>query len=228
MAYNEEATLESAVMDVYSTLKERGVAFEVIVVNDGSIDRTREISESLARKYPEVKVIHHGKNRGPGSAILTGIVNSRYDIIMFHAADQQLDFREVASFIPLLDEYDLLIGTRKERPGYSIARLISSYTYIFLVHLLFGLREYRDFNFLYLYNRRVFEGMRFDSEGVFLCTEILIKAKRKGFSIKEIEASCLPRRTGKATCGKPKVIIRTFLEMLSFAFKYRFIYRGRI
>ena len=113
---------------------------------------------------------------GPGSAILTGIRNSRNDVICFHAADQQLDFRQVAGFIPLLDEHDLVIGSRSGRPGYTKMRLLASHVYIELAHTLFGLAGYDDFNFLYLYRREIFDGMPIESDGVFMCTEMLVRA----------------------------------------------------
>lgn len=222
LAYNEEETLEEAVADVHRALSafvDR--EFEIILVDDGSTDRTVEIALELEDRYDELVVIRHGRNLGPGSAILTGIRNSRNDVICFHAADQQLDFAEVASFIPLLDEYDLVIGSRSGRPGYTRARLAVSSGYITLAHALFGLREYDDFNFLYLYRRELFDGMPIESDGVFMCTEIFVRALERGARVARVEARCLPRKAGMSTVYKPKVIAKTFYEMMRFYSRWR-------
>ncbi len=222
MAYNEEETLKEAVEDVHRALKAfKDRPFEILVVDDGSTDRTTEIAMELEDLYPEVRLIRHPCNLGPGSAILTGIRNSRNDVICFHAADQQLRFEEVAGFIPLLDEYDLVIGSRSGRPGYTQMRMLASRTYIALAHLLFGLKAYDDFNFLYLYRREIFDGMPIDSTGVFMCTEVLVRALDRGARVVAVEAECLPRRVGVSTCFKPQVIQKTFGEMLSFWWRRR-------
>lgn len=226
LAYNEEETLEEAVADVHRALSAFGDReFEIILVDDGSSDRTPELALALEDEYDELVVIRHGRNLGPGSAILTGIRNSRNDVICFHAADQQLDFAEVASFIPLLDDHDLVVGTRSGRPGYTRARLAVSSGYIVLAHTLFGLRDYDDFNFLYLYRRELLDDMPIESDGVFMCTEIFVRALERGARVARVQARCLPRRAGMSTVYKPKVIGKTFYEMMRFWSRWK---RGQI
>jgi glycosyltransferase involved in cell wall biosynthesis len=222
MAYNEEATLDEAVTDVHRALSAFGDrAFEILVVDDGSTDRTADIGRELEARFPEVRLYRHGRNMGPGSAILTGIRNSRNDVICFHAADQQLDFKQVAGFIPLLDDHDLVIGSRSGRPGYTTMRMLASHTYITLAHTLFGLRDYDDFNFLYLYRRELFTGMPIESDGVFMCTEVLVRAIDGGARVAKVEAECKERRVGVSSCFKAPVIEKTFGEMLGFWWRRR-------
>ena len=222
MAYNEEETLAEAVGDVHSALRAFGDRdFEILIVDDGSSDRTPDLAVELEATYPEARLIRHPHNLGPGSAILTGIRNSRNDVICFHAADQQLDFRQVAGFIPLLDDHDLVIGSRSGRPGYTKMRMLASHTYITLAHALFGLRDYDDFNFLYLYRREIFDGMPIESDGVFLCTEVLVRALDRGARVAKVEATCLPRRVGVSSCFRAPVIQKTFGEMFRFWWKRR-------
>jgi glycosyltransferase involved in cell wall biosynthesis len=221
MAYNEEATIALAIEEVLAELKKFSFdSIEIIVVDDGSTDNTNKIATEYASRLPQVKVIRHERNKGPGSGIKTGILNSSKELILFHAADRQLDFSEVASYIPMLDDYDLLIGERKDRPGYTVARKIVSWISITLVRVLFGLK-YRDYNFLYLYRRSIFEEMKLESDGVFLVTEILVRAIDKSSRVGEIRVGCYPRKFGKATCGRPSIIIKTFLELVRFWVKFR-------
>ena len=222
LAYNEEATLAEAVGDVRRALAAFGDRkFEILMVDDGSTDRTPEVARALERQYPEARLIRHGRNLGPGSAILTGIRNSVCDVICFHPADQQVDFAQVASFIPLLDDHDLVIASRSGRPGYTNMRLLASHVYIHMAHALFGLREYDDFNFIYLYRRELFDGMPIESDGVFLCTEVLVRALDRGARVAKVTAECKPRRVGVSSCFKAPVIEKTFGEMLRFWWKRR-------
>ena len=222
MVFNEAETLVDAVKDVHRALSAFGDReFEILVVDDGSSDDSVGIARELEAKYPEVRSICHGRNMGPGSAILTGIRNSRCDIVCFHPADQQVRFAQVAGFIPLLDDYDIAIGSRSGRPGYTSMRMLASKTYIVLAHWLFGLREYDDFNFIYLYRRSVFDGMPIESNGVFLCTEILVRALDRGARVVPVEAECLPRRVGVSACFRRNVIQKTFGEMFRFWWRRR-------
>jgi len=217
MAYNEEATAEEAIRDVHRALSAFGDrSFEILFVDDGSTDRTYEIAMALSEELPELQVIRHGRNLGPGSAILTGIRNAKCDVICFHAADQQLDFGEVAQFIPLLDEADIVIGSRSGRPGYTKMRMLSSVVYIKLAHVLFGLDDYDDFNFLYLYRRELFADMPIESDGVFMCTEIFVRALDRGARVAHVEAQCLPRKVGVSSVYRTGVIAKTVFEMGRF------------
>ncbi|MBT8493132.1 MAG: glycosyltransferase family 2 protein [Deltaproteobacteria bacterium] len=223
LAYNEETTAEEAIRDVHAGLSSFGDReFEIIFVDDGSTDSTVDIALRLAEEIPELRIIRHGKNRGPGSAILTGIRNSSCDVICFHAADQQLDFSEVAQFVPLLDEYDIVIGQRSGRPGYTRMRMLSSVVYIKLAQMLFGLEGFDDFNFLYLYRRDLFDDMPIESDGVFMCTEIFVRAVDRGARVGSVEAVCLPRRAGVSSVYKTRVITKTMMEMARFWFNRRF------
>lgn len=222
LCFNEQETLEEAVNDVRDALLAFGDRdFEILIVDDGSTDQSVAIARDLERRFDQVRVIRHPHNLGPGSAILTGIRNSRNEVICFHAADQQLRFAEVATFIPLLDDYDIVIGSRTARPGYTQMRLLSSHVYIKLVHWLFGLTEYDDFNFLYLYRRELFEQMPIGSDGVFMCTEIFVRAVENGARVVHVEAECLPREQGVSAVYNPGVILKTMREMGQFWWRHR-------
>ena len=93
--------------------------------------------------------------------------------------------------------------------------------YIFLARQLFGLEGFQDFNFIYLFRRELFDGMPIESDGVFLCTEILVRAIRNGARVAHAEAECLPRVAGTSKVYKPRVIAKTLREMLGFWMRTR-------
>jgi len=223
MAFNEEEMLERATADVRTSLLKLGRPFEIIIVDDGSTDGTAEIARELEARWSEVRLVQHGANRGPGSAIVTGIAEARCDLFCFHPADNQLVFDDVARALPELDEqYDLLVGERSDRHDYSLLRRVYSYGYIGLAWGLFGLRGFSDFNFVYAFRRDLFEKVEIQTSGLFLCTEILIKAVDQGCRAGIMRARYLPRTTGVSTVGRPSVAVDTLRQMLSFWWRYRF------
>jgi glycosyltransferase involved in cell wall biosynthesis len=223
LAYNEEATLVPVVEDARVELKKAGFRdVDILIVDDGSIDSTGKIADDLSKKYLDVRVIHHETNRGPGSGVRTGVLNARGDIVFYHPADNQIDIKEVIAFIPKLEEFDLLVGERKSRPGYTFARMIVSKGSIFLSKLLYGL-SYEDYYFIYLYRKEIFDGMRLESEGVFVVAEILIRAKARNLKIGTMSVGVYPRKFGKASCGKISVILKTFWEFMRFFVRFKLL-----
>ncbi len=222
MAFNEEEMLERATADVRAALGALGRPFEIIIVDDGSTDHTAEVARALEARWPEVRLVRHPTNRGPGSAILTGLAEARFDIFCFHPADNQLVFEDVAQALPDLDHrYDLLVGERSDRRDYSLLRRAYSYGYIGLAWALFGLRGFSDFNFVYAFRRDLFDSVRPETGGLFLCTEILIKALARGKRAGIMRARYLPRTTGVSTVGHPRVALATLGTMLSFWWSHR-------
>ena len=98
-AYNEEANLENTIEKAVPVLKKVAGKYELIIVNDGSKDKTGEVAAKLAKKYSFIRVITHSSNRGYGAALKSGFYKSKYDWIIFTDADGQFDFSEVTKFI---------------------------------------------------------------------------------------------------------------------------------
>jgi glycosyltransferase involved in cell wall biosynthesis len=109
-AYNEEKTVESV---VHRVIEQVACDFELIIVNDGSTDRTREIIEGLAVKEPRIRTIHK-KNGGKASALKEGFAVSRGDVVIIQDADLEYDPAEIVHVIqPILDgKADVVYGSR--------------------------------------------------------------------------------------------------------------------
>jgi len=217
-AYNEEEAIKSTVTKATKILPKVAEKWEIIVVNDGSTDKTGEIVKELIKKEPQIKMITHTPNRGYGSTIKSGVYNSKYELIAFTDSDGQFDFSEVTEFIKTQEKTgaDLVIGyyLKRKVPFYRI--LGSKLLWQPAVYLLFGLKV-RDIDCGFkLIKKEVIDGIpRLEAErGPFISSELLIKAKKAGFKIAEVGVHHYPRKAGAATGASLKVILSGFTDLL--------------
>ncbi|HOJ41042.1 MAG TPA: glycosyltransferase family 2 protein, partial [bacterium] len=136
-AYNEEDNVEQAVTTALSVLEGLFSDYEVVIVDDGSTDRTGEKADRLARlQAGRVRVYHHRVNRGYGAALRTGLFNASGKLVFYTDADNQFDLRELADFLPLIKRYDIVVGYRQQRRD-ALIRLFLSRGYNLLIRYLF-------------------------------------------------------------------------------------------
>ena len=215
-AFNEEKDIARTLLSVKDTLLKIASQWELIVVNDGSRDKTREIVENLINKDFRIKIINHDSNRGYGASLRSGFYSARYPWIAFIDSDGQFDFSEVTGFIEKQKETgaDLVIGYYKERKV-SFFKKITSKIWELLVFVLFGLKV-KDIDCGFkLISKKVIEKIpRLESErGAFISSEFLIKAKKAGFKIAEIPVTHYP--AGRVGTGrKLNVIIQSFVDLI--------------
>ncbi len=215
-AFNEEKNIEKTVLSVKNILSGVAVTWEIIIVNDGSQDKTGEIAENLTKNDSRIKVISHESNLGYGASLKSGFYNSKYPWIAFIDSDGQFDFSEISSFIEKQKETqaDLVIGYYKKRKV-SFFKVITSKAWELLVYLLFGLKV-KDIDCGFkLVSKRVIEKIpKLESErGAFISSEFLIKAKKTGFKIVEIPVTHYPA-TRVGTGRKLNVIIKSFSDLI--------------
>lgn len=212
-AYNEEKVIADTVTSMVSTLSGLAADYEVIVVNDGSRDATREIVERLSEQNPRVRCVSHPVNRGYGAALATGFAAATKELVFMTDGDKQFDPNELANFLPHIVDADLVIGYRKPRMDPFMRRL-NGWGWNLVVRLLFGYVA-RDVDCAFkLFRRSILDTFRVDSTGATFSAEFLIKARRRGHRIKELRATHFPRRAGQATGAKLSVILRAFRELI--------------
>lgn len=215
-AYNEEERLATTVKRALGVLPKVAKKWEVIIVNDGSKDGTREVADRLAQRNKGVRVIHHKVNRGYGGAFKSGLYGANYEWIAFTDSDGQFDFSEITNFIKKQEETgaDMIIGYYKKRQV-SKTKIITSKMWEYLIHALFGLKV-RDIDCGFkLFSKRIPETIKdLESErGAFISSELLVKARKKGFKIVEIPVTHYPRTSGAGTGRDLKVIISSFKDL---------------
>jgi glycosyltransferase involved in cell wall biosynthesis len=218
-AYNEELNIAQTVREARDVLERLTSDFEIVVVDDGSRDKTAEVVVRICEQDSRVRLIQHLVNQGYGAAVWTGITSTTRDLIFYTDSDGQFDLTELERFLGWLDSADLVIGYRAPRSD-SPMRLVNALGWKMVVTLLFGYVA-RDIDCAFkLFKREVLDTIRVDSRGATFSAEFLIRARDAGFHIREVHARHLPRRAGRATGARPDVIIRAFRELLSFWLRY--------
>jgi glycosyltransferase involved in cell wall biosynthesis len=215
-AYDEEENVEETVrraLDEIGPLVHGSI--EVLIVDDGSTDRTPELADGLAASDPRVRV-HHQPNRGYGGALRAGFEHASGELIGFSDGDLQFDLAEMSRLLGRLDAaprpVDAVIGYRIKRrdPPH---RIFIAKTYNAIVSILFGLRV-RDIDCaMKLFRREVFDGLRLDTDSPFLSAELLIKLRARGERIAQVGVNHYPRAAGTNTGASFRKILRTFRDI---------------
>jgi glycosyltransferase involved in cell wall biosynthesis len=213
-AYNEEANLEPMVSHALEVLPRFTSEYEVIIVDDGSNDRTEAEGRALAGSRPYVSYLRHPTNRGYGEALRTGLHAAHNEAVLFTDGDRQFDLADLALLWPLLAEADVVVGYRIRRAD-PWHRLFIARVYHLVLRLLFGLRL-RDVDCAFkLMRREVATSVDPHSGGAFFSAEFLLRARHQGFVIQEVGVNHFPRVAGTPKGATPAVILRTFREMFA-------------
>jgi len=211
-AFNEEENIEVAtrrMADVFASLGFKD--WEVVIVDDGSIDRTGEISDKLAAADPHIRVFHHNPNQGYAQALKTGFTSARHSLIFYTDSDNQFDVKELANILPLIQDCDIVNGFRIYRFD-PLTRLVLSWGFNLLVRIVFRIKV-RDIDCAFkLFRREVFDKVTIESKKFFVDAEVLAKARHYGFRMKEIGVRHYPRPAGRSTV-RPSHIPSTLWEL---------------
>lgn len=215
-AYNEEANIIPTVEKALEILPTIASKWEVIVINDGSKDKTGKVIDALAKKHRGVRAIQHEVNRGYGAAIKSGLYNAQYEWIVFTDSDGQFDFGEVTNFIAeqKRTKADLVVGYYKKRQV-SFLKIMTSKMWEVAVWALFGLKVHDIDCGFKLISKKVLDKIpALTSErGAFISSEFLIKSKRYRAKIVEIPITHYPRVKGEGTGRNLDVIIESFKDL---------------
>jgi len=224
-AFNEEGSVEAVVRRCVADLDRRRFDYEVLVVNDGSRDRTGEILTRLSRELPKLRPLGHARNLGYGAALRTGFGAATRRFVFYMDADGQLDITDLDRLLPLAtDEAHIVTGYRMRRRDPPVRRL-NAWLFGRLVRLLLGVRV-RDLNCAFkLVPRQVLDDMTLESTGALINAELYARALNRGFGIKEVGVHHYPRAAGSPTGGSLPVIARAFRDLLRMRRSTRVDYR---
>lgn len=210
--YNEEANVERVTLAAVKAFSRICDDYEVIIVNDGSKDRTGEIADRLAKENSHVRAVHNKPNRGYGGALQRGFREATKDFIFYTDGDGQFDFEEIEKLLPMLDQYDIVSAYRINRQD-SWVRKLNAFCWGLLVDALFRLRI-RDVDCAFkIYPKHFIEEIEMKSTGALIDTEMLARARRLGYTIGQIGVTHYPRTAGQQTGANIRVILRAFREL---------------
>lgn len=206
-ALNEERNLKEAVTSLTNALGQDGIDWEIILVNDGSTDRTADIVAELASREPRIKLIHHQRPMGIGRSFWDGIEASSKEGVTWFPGDGENDPHELLKYLPLLEQVDMVVPFVVNKEARSWRRRFVSKLYLWMVNLMFRtMFNYTTGNVIY--RRSVFDVIELRGCGFVFQTECLVRAVRAGFTFAEV-----PVRLGKRLHGRSKVL--TFKSVLT-------------
>lgn len=211
-AYNEEANVAKTIETALRVGQKVADEIEVIVVNDGSWDRTKAIVEEFVSLDSRVQLVDHPKNKGYGQSVWDGLRAATKEWVFFSDTDLQFDLDEIERLVEFTPDFDIILGVRTPRRD-PFMRLANARMWHVFIRLLFGLKV-KDIDCAFkLFRRSVLSEVTISSGGAVFSTELLLRLQKKGHLFKEIPVSHLPRQAGTQTGAKLKVIVRAFREV---------------
>ena len=213
--YNEIGNIETCVAEALRVGYKITDDLEIVVVDDASTDGCGALADTLAEKHPELKVIHHAKNRKLGGSLRTGFAAATKDWVLYIDSDLPIHMDDALTAIPLTQNADMVIGNRHGRAE-GPKREIMSFVYNRLIRVLFGL-SVRDVNFAFkLFRRAILEQITLQSEGSFIDAELLIETHNAGFTIAELPLRYYERTAGVSTLASGSVVVKILREMADY------------
>lgn len=213
-AYNEEGNIATTIIDARAAAKAVANEYEIIVVDDGSRDRTAEVVNELSLRDPNIRLIRHRQNKGYGAAVKTGMKSCTKDWIFFTDSDGQFHYDELQRFVNARSRGDLIIGYRQKRMDPFHRIFVAQVLLKVWNFFLFGLTV-RDVDCAYkLFPRQVRDSIKLDTESAITVTEFIVKAKAQGFRIVQLPVTHYSRKFGEQTGGNWRVIVKAAKESL--------------
>lgn len=220
-AYNEAEKIENSLEKVDYFAQKTGFKYEVIVVDDGSLDDTPKRTINYANRNGHVRMVRFVKNSGKGYAIRTGFSHARSDKIVFVDGDMDVDPDQIFPFVKALEHADIVISSKwhpKSKIEISTMRQFLSHGFNILVRLLTGvdfrdtqtgLKAVRREQFERIFSKLMVKRFAFD-------VELLVLAKMFGLKVVE-----LPVRAKVKKMVSLKEVLRMLIDLLGIAYRLR-------
>jgi len=210
--YKDEGTVELMVNRLRKVLVELTKDYEIIIVNDCSPDHSGKIADELAKRYKDIRVIHHEHNRGYGGALKSGFKNSTKDLIFYTDGDAQYDVAELKKLMKYIDDHDFVTAIKIKRAD-KFYRILASNLYYGFLRLIFGIRVKDISGDFRLFKKKVVDRLNLVSNSGTICLEMVKRIQNRKFRTKEVYIHHYPRVSGDSAYFNPIHLIKTFWEL---------------
>ena len=218
-AYNEAPIIEDCVHTCIDSLSTQFDDYELILVNDASVDSTGKLMDELARKYQNIIVLHNPINLNMGLSVQRGMKYATKDYVAFNAADLPFDPTQYTELMEQAPNADMIVVERIKYNGTSIRRRIFSKLNWAIMRTLFPhlMRKIHDTNYFQIARTAILPQIKPHATGpIFTWPEMIFRAIRAGLSVVTVKAEYNPRHIRKGAFGKPHDILWGLREMLQF------------
>ena len=217
--YNDKGTIGDLVIQSLHLLKELSEDYEVIVIDDGSTDGSRELLKELESQHPNVKLVFHEKNRGYGGALQSGFKAATKDLVFYTDGDAQYDINEMPLLVPLLTENVDVVNGIKIGRGDPIHRVVIGNLYNFFIRNTFGIDVFDvDCDFR-LIRRNVLKGINLTANSGAICTELVKKLELGGARFREVSVHHYQRTYGQSQFFNVRRVFHTGIELIKLWFQ---------
>ncbi|MCW3995885.1 MAG: glycosyltransferase [Candidatus Bathyarchaeota archaeon] len=222
-AYNEEFYIVDTLGSLDSAVKNKRIDYEIVVVDDGSQDKTYQKALQYAKRNGHVKVIRYARNSGKGFAIKTGVMQSTGDVVIFIDGDMEIALNTISTYVNALDKADIVIASKwhpDSQVWMPLTRKLLSRTFNVLVRTLIdfrlkdtqvGLKVMKRSAVNAIFPRLAVKRYAFD-------VELLAVARLYGLKITQ-----MPVKIKLASSFKTKEVSRMFLDLLGIAYRLKVI-----
>ena len=220
-AYREEKGIGQAIIEAEEALSLLNLSdYEILIIDDGSLDSTFEAASQIASLYSHTKIIRHEKNQGYGAALRTGFEAARFEFVAFTDADSQFYLEDLSNLLEAIKTSDIAAGYRFDRQDPKL-RIFLSKGYNFLVHSLLG-TGVRDCDCaLKIFRKSALNKILPDAKNFFVNTEMFHKAACNDLVIKEVPVRHRLRYAGSSKVGWMEVP-KTLKTLIPYCFSNHF------
>jgi glycosyltransferase involved in cell wall biosynthesis len=213
-AYNDSQSLRKLVDEAEALCKELAIPFQILIINDGSHDDTLKVAQELAKTYGNIEVRNHDKNLGFGETLKEVFMLPKTEWVLFLPGDNQFPVSNLKKFLEIKDQYDYIIGYRKDRQD-AANRKLYSLVYNKLVSILSGY-QVEDVNSIVFYRSKIFDKIQLLGKSAFVHAEFFIRTSKANFRVTEIEIFHQEREFGFGSGGNIRVMAGTIRDLFVF------------